>query len=114
MNLQPSGAVFATPVPVWIEFPLPGYSNMNQLNLGLYHNSEWLLAWDGEKGELTPAGEGWLEGAPAYNTDEDPHTVAIVVKHFTGVQAAVPLLPDPGPTATGGGGGGGCFVAALN
>jgi hypothetical protein len=111
LNLQPSGAVFNQPP--WIEVPAPGYSSMNQLSLGLYDNSEWLLAWDGAKGELTTAGEGWLDGAPEYNTDEDPHTVSIVVKHFTGVQAAVPASAGTDVTATGGGGGGGCFISAM-
>ena len=107
LSLQPPGAVFKQPI--WIEFPAPGFSNMNQLSLGLYDDNMWRLVWDGEKQSLTAEGEGWLDGKPAYNTDQDPHTVSIVVKHFSGVQAAAPA----GSTITVSGGGGGCFISTV-
>jgi hypothetical protein len=109
-NLQPSGAVFTQPV--WVEFPVHSYSGTMQPSLGFCDDTGWILAWDGETGQLTHAGEGWLDGAPAYNTGEDPHTVSVVVKHFTGVQAAVPAGQDD-TTGAGGTGGGGCFIATL-
>jgi len=110
VNLQPSGAVFNEPL--WSEFPCPGYSNINQLSLGLYDGNQWNLVWDGAAGQLTTVGEGWLDGDPEYNTGETPHTITLVVKHFTGVQAAV---TSSGTTVTveTGGGGGGCFIDSL-
>ena len=113
LNLQPSGAVFRQPV--WIEFPCPGYSDMNQISLALYDNNIWMHVWDGSTGMLTAAGEGWLDGEPQYNASEDPQTIVILVKHFTGVQAAVSGQSIARTVSTGseGGGGGGCFISAL-
>jgi hypothetical protein len=116
INLQPSGAVFRQPV--WIELPCPGYSDMNQISLALYDDNVWMQIWDGSAGMLTAAGEGWLEGEPEYNAYEDPQTIVIIVKHFTGVQAAVSSqsLARSLSTGIGGGGeggGGGCFISTL-
>jgi hypothetical protein len=112
LNLQPSGTVFAQPL--WIEFPCPGYSDINQFSLGLYDGSKWDLAWDGKAGQLTTTGQAWLEGAPQYNTGEYPQTISIIVKHFTGVQAAVPVVTAAAASGGGGGGGGGgCFISTL-
>lgn len=109
LNFQPSGAVFN--VPLWIEFPCPGYSGLDEISLGLYDDSKWVLVWDGEAGQLTSAGEEWLEGEPQYNTDENPHTISILVKHFSGVQAAAPTTALSVTVQSGGGGG--CFISAL-
>ena len=114
LNLQPSGAVFRQPV--WIEFPCPGYSNINQISLARYDHNQWVQVWDGSTGMLTAAGEEWLDGEPQYNASEDPKTVVILVKHFTGVQAAVSGQSIARSTSTesgGGGGGGGCFVSTM-
>jgi hypothetical protein len=119
LNLQPSGAVFKQPV--WVEFPCPGYSDMSQISLALYDDSLWTQVWDGSTGMLTAAGEGWLDGKPQYNASEDPQTIVILVKHFTGVQAAVSgqsIAPSVsargvGTGSGGGGGGGGCFISAM-
>jgi hypothetical protein len=119
LNLQPSGAVFKQPV--WVEFPCPGYSDMSQISLALYDDSLWMQVWDGSTGMLTAAGEGWLDGKPQYNASEDPQTIVILVKHFTGVQAAVSgqsIAPSVsargvGTGSGGGGGGGGCFISAM-
>jgi hypothetical protein len=114
LNLQPSGAVFKQPV--WVEFPCPGYSNMSQLSLALYNDNSWTQVWDGATGMLTAAGEGWLDGNPQYNASEDPQTIIILVKHFTGVQAAVSgqsIARSIGAGSEGGGGGGGCFISTM-
>ena len=113
LNLQPSGAVFRQPV--WIEFPCPGYSDMNQLSLALYDEEIWVVAWDGSTGNHTTAGVGLLEGEPEYNAYEEPQTIAIVVKHFTGVQAALTgqSLSRSASIGGQGGGGGGCFISTL-
>jgi hypothetical protein len=120
LNLEPSGAVFKQPV--WVEFPCPGYSDMSQISLALYEGNLWTQAWDGPTGKLTAAGEGWLAGTPQYNASEDPQTIIILVKHFTGVQAAVSgqsLARSVGAgsvstgSAGGGGGGGGCFISTM-
>ena len=125
LNLQPSGAVFRQPV--WVEFPCPGYSNINQISLARYDHNQWMQVWDGSTGMLTAAGEEWLDGEPQYNASEDPKTVVILVKHFTGVQAAVSGQSTAPNSSTGsastrsvsaesgggGGGGGGCFVSAM-
>ena len=109
LNLQPSGILFNQPL--WIEFPCTGYSYVNDLSLGLYDGSKWVLVWDGTRGRLTATGEEWLDGEPEYNTDQDPFTVTIVVRHFSGVQAAVPS--PGGATVSGSGGGGGCFIGTI-
>ena len=119
LNLQPSGAVFNQPV--WIEFPCPGYSGMNQISLALYDDNIWTQVWDGSTGVLTAAGEAWLDGPPEYNGSEDPQTIVILVKHFTGVQAAVSGESTAPSTSArsvstetgGGGGGGGCFISTM-
>jgi hypothetical protein len=114
LNLQPSGAVFRQPV--WIEFPCPGYSGMSQLNLARYDDNVWTQVWDGSTGVLTAAGEEWLDGEPQYNASEDPQTVVILVKHFTGVQAAVSGQSVARSVSAGsgdGGGGGGCFISTM-
>ncbi|MBP1610936.1 MAG: conserved repeat domain protein [Acidobacteria bacterium] len=124
LNLQPSSAVFKQPV--WVEFPCPGYSDMSQISLALYDDSLWMQVWDGSTGMLTAAGEGWLDGKPQYNASEDPQTIVILVKHFTGVQAAVSgqsIAPSVSGGSVsvrgvstgsgGGGGGGGCFISAM-
>jgi hypothetical protein len=120
LNLQPSGTVFKQPV--WVEFSCPGYSDMSQLGLALYDGNLWTEVWDGTTGMLTAAGEGWLDGKPQYNASEDPQTIIILVKHFTGVQAAVSgqsIAPSVSArsvstgSAGGGGGGGGCFISTM-
>ena len=124
LNLQPSSAVFKQPV--WVEFPCPGYSDMSQISLALYDDSLWMQVWDGSTGMLTAAGEGWLDGKPQYNASEDPQTIVILVKDFTGVQAAVSgqsIAPSVSGGSVsvrgvstgsgGGGGGGGCFISAM-
>jgi len=118
LNLQPSGAVFEQPV--WVEFPCPGYSDMSQISLALYDGNVWTQVWDGSTGMLTTAGEGWLDGNPQYSASEDPQTIVILVKHFTGVQAAISgqsVAPSVSARSlgagSGGGGGGGCFISTL-
>jgi hypothetical protein len=124
LNLQPSGAVFKQPV--WVEFSCPSYSDMSQISLALYDDNLWTQVWDGPTGMLTAAGEGWLDGKPQYNASEDLQTIVILVKHFTGVQAAVSgqtVAPSTGAGSTGtgsigtksggGGGGGGCFISTM-
>jgi hypothetical protein len=121
LNLQPSGAVFKQAV--WIEFPCPGYSDMSQIDLALYDENVWSKVWDGRAGMLTVAGEGWLDGEPQYLASEDPQTIVILVKHFTGVQAAVPAISTAPSVSTdsagtemstqSGGGGGGCFISTM-
>ncbi|MBN1833519.1 MAG: fibronectin type III domain-containing protein [Deltaproteobacteria bacterium] len=106
LNLQPSGAVFRQPV--WIELPCPGYSDMNHISLALYDDNVWVKVWDGPTGMLTAAGEGWLEVDPEYNAYEDPQTIVILAKHFTGLQAAV-----SSQSTESGGGGGGCFISTM-
>ena len=118
-NLQPSGAVFKQPV--WVEFPCPGYSDMSQISLALYDDNLWTQVWDGPTGMLTATGERWLDGKPQYNASEDPQTVVILVKHFTGVQAAASgqsIAPSVSARSVsagsgGGGGGGGCFISTI-
>ena len=107
VNFQPAGAVFNQPLR--IEFPCPPYSDIKDFSLGLYDGSNWVLVWDGRGGQLTTAGEDWLDGEPEYNTNENPHTVTILVKHFTSVHAAVPAGSDAR-----GGGGGGCFISTAS
>jgi hypothetical protein len=115
LNLQPSGAVFKQPV--WVEFPCPGYSNMTQISLALYEDNLWTQVWDGPSGMLTAAGERLLDGKPQYNASEDPQTIIILVKHFTGVQTAVSGQSIARSVSTGsaggGGGGGGCFISTM-
>jgi hypothetical protein len=124
LNLQPSGTVFKQPV--WVEFPCPGYSDISQLSLALYDDNLWRQVWDGPTGTLTAAGGGWLDGKPQYNASEDPQTIIILVKHFTGVQAVVSGQGIAASITTGstnarsvstgsggGGGGGGCFIGTL-
>ena len=94
--------------------------------LVLYDDNVWTQVWDGSAGIVTAPGQAWLDGKPQYNAGEDPQTVVIVAKHFTGVQAAVQgqSIPrtvqaaDAGGGGAGGGGGtggggGGCFIDSL-
>jgi hypothetical protein len=88
---------------------------MSQISLALYDDNLWTEVWDGTTGMLTAAGEGWLDGKPQYNGSEDPQTIIILVKHFTGVQAAVSGQSIARSIGAGseGGGGGGCFISTM-
>lgn len=114
VNLQPSGTDF-TPDNVKIFIPCPGYSDPSGLNIYFYDDlggADWILAWDGSEQVMTIPGHDWLAAPPI------PHgpvgntmaTYEVIVKHFSGAQAAAPA----GPTLSGGGGGGGgCFVSTA-
>jgi hypothetical protein len=106
LNLQPEGSVFNTPVAIF--FPCPGNNYINDFSIGLFEAGVWELAWDGNTQELTAAGGGWIDGLPQYLPDENPPSIKITVKHFSGLQAGAPQ----GTTITGGGGGG-CFISTA-
>jgi hypothetical protein len=110
LNLQPDGSVFYTPVAIF--FPCPGYRAISDLSIGLFDAGEWKLAWDGETQELTATGIDWLDDFPQYLPGQNPPTIKIEVKHFSGVQAGAPQ-GTTSAAGSGGGGGGGCFISAA-
>jgi hypothetical protein len=113
LNLEPNGSVFNTPVT--LIFPCPGYSYISDFSLGLFEGGQWQLVWDGGTQELTTAGTDWIDGLPQYLPNENPPTIKIAVKHFSGVQAGAPPAAAAAAQATGdaGGGGGGCFISTA-
>jgi hypothetical protein len=110
LNLQPDGSVFNTPVAIF--FPCPGHNDISDFSIGVFEAGKWELAWDGETQEFTATGIDWLDDFPQYLPGQNPPTIKIEVKHFSGVQAGAPQ-GTTSAAGSGGGGGGGCFISAA-
>jgi hypothetical protein len=123
LDLEPSGRNFKTPITIFI--PCPGYSEIEGFSVCLYEQGRgWVLAWDGSRGKIQEAAEGWLADEPIYhnyNPSVGVATVEVQLHHFSGVQVAAPedargvasTSSDSSTVAGTAGGGGGCFVSTI-
>ena len=116
LNLKPS-RVFPSGITVFI--PCPENTVADTVHIYGYDGEDWRLLCD-EKGDLQPAGEGWLaagwnNGLSRANLNTTtPPGVIICAYHFTGFAAVTRPTPTiPASESDGGGGGGGCFIDTL-
>jgi subtilisin family serine protease len=108
MNLQPP-TVFTTPVKIFI--PCPGQTDVSDLRIYLYNGINWVLACDAN-GNVRSGAEGWMvPGSREDHNNSNPPGIEIQVYHFTGIQAALPVIG--GGQVSGGDSFGGCFIEML-
>jgi predicted phosphodiesterase len=115
LETQPSGITFNTPVKIFI--PCPGYSDVSDLDIFYYDDvrKDWYLANDADTPDMVqPDAIDWMVERSRYNHNysedpsNDPSTIEIQVKHFSGTQAAART------TSSSSSGGGGCFIATTD
>ena len=127
LNLTHSGVPpFDPPVKVYI--PCPVATQPSRLNIYLHDNTTgWIMAHDANNpiNIVEQGAEGWLVvWLDDFNSERCrenydysiPPTVAVKMRHFSGVQAGVlaPTTPISSAPESSGGGGGGCFIAAVS
>jgi hypothetical protein len=108
---------FNTPAKIFI--PCPGYSDVSDLDIYYYDDvrKDWYLANDADIPDMVqPDAIDWMVERSRYDhsysddPSNDPSTIEILVKHFSGTQAAARTTSS----SSSGGGGGGCFIATIS
>ena len=100
LNFQPSPHTFQPPY-VKIFVPCPGHSDLSSIKVYHYEevSNEWLSPEDADN---------WANlNSIEEHYETNPHTLALEVYHFSGVQAGVTS------SSSSSGGGGGCFVSTA-
>jgi len=113
LETLPSGVTFNPPVKILI--PCPGYANVNNVDLYYYDDikMDWYLANDADDPDtVQPDASDWMVERSRRNHNfsddpaNDPSTIEIQVKHFSGVQAGTTSQDSNSE-------GGGCFIATA-